>query len=98
MNAAVIASTENELRMLMGAASAIEEASLGVRKTYSGRIGSRDVIFCVSGMGKINAASAATYLLERFSPRILISTGSAGAFPESGLTVGDLAAATSEIC
>ena len=55
------------------------------------------VVIAVTGMGKINAAAAAAVLCERYTPELLINTGCAGAFPESGLTVGDLALASLEI-
>jgi futalosine hydrolase len=38
-----------------------------------------------------------TALLGRFEPEILINIGCAGAYPESGLAVGDLALATMEL-
>lgn len=55
------------------------------------------VIMAVTGMGKINAAAATALLCERHGPELIINTGCAGAFPESGLTLGDLALATVEV-
>lgn len=54
------------------------------------------VILAVTGMGKINAAATAAVLIERYRPACIINTGCAGAFPDSGLNVGDLAAAAVE--
>lgn len=63
----------------------------------SGKIHNKDVVYMVSGMGKANAAHAATILLERFSPDMLIVFGVGGAYPSSGLKVGDIAVAEKEI-
>jgi futalosine hydrolase len=56
-----------------------------------------NIIFCLSGAGITNAAIATTIVLERFSPDLVISTGIGGAYPWSGLKVGDIAIAEKEI-
>ncbi len=40
-----------------------------------------------SGIGKVNAAMATTILLEKFTPDVVLNTGSAGGFGEK-LEVG----------
>jgi len=62
-----------------------------------GNIGATRLVCCASGVGKANAASAATSLIERYRPELLIITGCGGAYPGSGLSVGDLALASDEI-
>ena len=42
-----------------------------------------------SGIGKVNAAISTTLLIEKFNPKLIINTGSAGALDES-LSVGDM--------
>lgn len=64
---------------------------------YSGKIGKNNIVHAISGMGKTNASHAATLLIERFSPRIIINFGIGGAYPLSGLRVGDIAIANKEI-
>ena len=64
---------------------------------YSGKIGKNNIIHAISGMGKTNASHAATLLIERFSPRIIINFGIGGAYPSSDLRVGDVAIADKEI-
>jgi futalosine hydrolase len=61
-----------------------------------GNFGNLPVIICAGGIGKINAATATTALIERHHPRLVINTGCAGAFLESGLSIGDLAVASEE--
>jgi futalosine hydrolase len=63
----------------------------------SGKLFGKDVIYTISGMGKTNAAHKATVLLERFSPRVVILFGVGGAYPSSGLRIGDVAIAEKEV-
>ncbi len=64
---------------------------------YEGRMHGKHVVYMVSGMGKTNAAHSATLLLEKFSPDVLILFGIGGAYPSSGLEVGDIAVADKEL-
>lgn len=48
-------------------------------------------------MGKVNAAHAATNLAHEYSPSLLLNIGIGGAYPSSGLSVGDIAVAEKEI-
>lgn len=64
---------------------------------YSGIIAGNRVVLGISGMGKTNAAHAATVLIERFSPSCIINFGIGGAYPSPGLKVGDIAVAAREI-
>lgn len=63
----------------------------------TGLVGGQEVVLCAAGVGKINAAAATAILIERYRPRLVINTGCAGAYQGSGLAIGDLALATSEI-
>ncbi|MDD4316823.1 MAG: 5'-methylthioadenosine/adenosylhomocysteine nucleosidase [Clostridia bacterium] len=45
---------------------------------YEGVIGDVDVVICLSGIGKVNAAFAATLLIQLYKPDFLISTGLSG--------------------
>lgn len=54
-------------------------------------------VLLVSGYDKVNAAHSITCLLEAVCPRLVVQAGVAGAFVSSGLGVGDLAVASSEI-
>jgi futalosine hydrolase len=61
-----------------------------------GLIHSLPVAVCAAGVGKVNAAAACAALIERLRPHLVITTGCAGAYPGSGLGIGDLAVAGSE--
>jgi futalosine hydrolase len=62
----------------------------------TGSLGPLDVVHMSSGPGMANAASAATLMMERYSPRAMVVFGIGGAFHGSGLSLGDVAAAKSE--
>ncbi len=61
------------------------------------KVGDAECLVAVSGVGKINAAGAATFLAERFQPRTLVSMGIGGAYPGTGLLPGDVVLASREI-
>lgn len=92
----VTASTQMELSLLIEGASALPIAGVGRLQAFRGDIAGRELILAVTGIGKVNAASALTVLLERFTPELVINTGCGGAFPGSGLAIGELAIAGSE--
>ncbi|HJV67259.1 MAG TPA: futalosine hydrolase [Geomonas sp.] len=92
----VTASTMMELSLLVQASSAQPMGGLRHLAAFRGRLGGREVVLAVTGIGKVNAASAATLLLERLEPELLINTGCGGAYPGAGLEVGALAFASSE--
>lgn len=62
-----------------------------------GTLAGRRVLLCTGGMGKVNAAHAATLLLTRYEPAALIVFGVGGAYPSSGATIGDIVLAREEI-
>ncbi len=68
------------------------------RKTvYQGKLSKTDVLLMNTGIGKVNAAHAATAVIEHFPIKHVINSGIGGAYPESGLEIGDAAIATKEV-
>lgn len=94
----IAAATRLELSLLVRSIGAREvRRKKGLHETYRGRVGDATVLLAVTGIGKANTASALTALLERHTPRLLIDTGCGGAYGGSGLAVGDLAVASTEV-
>lgn len=93
----VAAATAREISLLVRVMDARERTVQGLRETYEGECRGKRIVLAVTGMGKVNTASALTNLIGRFSPKLLINTGCAGAYGGSALSVGDLAIATAEI-
>jgi futalosine hydrolase len=81
----------------IGTVGGLKKETAGLSPIVSWNFSGKDIVYIVSGMGKVNAAHAATVLLERFSPRLVILFGVGGAYPSSGLKVGDVVAAEKEI-
>ncbi|AJE04578.1 futalosine hydrolase [Geobacter pickeringii] len=93
----ICAATFPELALLIRSIGARKRGGRAGRETYAGSIGKQKVVLAVTGIGKVNTASALTVLLETSAPRLVINVGCAGAFTESGLRVGDLAVASAEV-
>ncbi len=93
----ILSSVPAELELVI---SSLHEPCLNQGMIYpvtTGRIGSVSLVCSAGGVGKANAASAATLLTERYQPELVIITGCGGAYPGSGLSVGDIAVASDEI-
>jgi futalosine hydrolase len=93
----VTASTDQELSLLVRTGGARELPSTGRRQVYACEIGGIPVYLALTGIGKINAAATTAWLIDRFCPSLIINTGCAGAYPGSGLAIGEIALAESEI-
>jgi futalosine hydrolase len=93
----VTAATSLELSLLVEELEAAEKVFRGVPKIYEKIFPEKRVILAETGMGKVNAALTATALVCACDPDLLVNTGCAGAYVGSGLSVGDLALACTEI-
>ncbi|MBI1922262.1 MAG: futalosine hydrolase [Geobacter sp.] len=93
----VTASTLQEISLLTSPLGTTEISFDGAVKTFEKKLDNLTVILSITGIGKVNAASACTALIRHFKPGLIVNAGCAGAFPGSGMTVGDLAIATTEI-
>ncbi len=68
---------------------------IGRRPCWQGRLGGREVLLVLTGMGLVNAASAVTAVLEQVPGlSALVNLGCAGAYAGSGLAVGQAALAS----
>jgi futalosine hydrolase len=94
---AILASVPGEAQLFEGLLKVAGKKPSGGPLFYSGLIGENRVILVISGIGKTNAAHAATILLEKYSPSCVINFGVGGAYPSSGLKVGEIAVAEKEI-
>lgn len=93
----VTAATEREISQLVRELKAQPVPDASPRKIWRGEIDGCPVYLALTGIGKVNAGSTATSLIEKYRPRLLVNTGCGGAYSQSGLQVGDLAVATAEI-
>src|SRR5574341_1469121 len=94
---ALLCSVPAETELLLRQTVAPKITPLGSKEIIEGTIANKDVRLCVGGMGKVNAAHAATLLLTRYDPEALIIFGVGGAYPASGAQIGDVVLAKEEI-
>lgn len=93
----VIAAVDDELAELSRKLSFAGRSMIGTRNVISGKLGKVHVKLLVSGPGMINTAQALTAVIEHEKPHLIIQTGCAGVFRQSGLGLGDVGIATKEI-
>lgn len=93
----IIASILSEGMMFSNKFKPAGETLPGHPAFKGGIIAGNRVFFGVSGLGKTNAAHAATVLIEKFSPSCIVSFGIGGTYLSSGLRVGDIAVAEKEV-
>jgi futalosine hydrolase len=96
-NIAVLAATFDEISQLVESFQAKRESSSSPWRVFAARPGFTRFIFVVTGVGIANAAAATTSTIHLCSPDLLIITGCAGSYSGSGLAIGDLALATTEV-
>ena len=85
----IIGAMDEEIEIIKGKMTDKEETIIAGSLFIKGSLIGKDVVLLKSGIGKVNAAMATTILMERFSPKFIINTGSAGGFSEK-LEVGDI--------
>jgi futalosine hydrolase len=93
----VAAATEGELSLLRAALGARPLSRPSPFPAYATRSAGVRLLLAVTGIGKANGAAAVTLMAERYRPSLVINCGCGGAYPGSGLEVGHLAIATTEV-
>lgn len=94
---ALLCSVKTEADQLLGSLVDMRRATLGSKLLVEGKLNDQQILLCVGGMGKVNAAHAATIMLTRFNPEAIVVFGIGGAYPASGARIGDIAIAREEI-
>jgi futalosine hydrolase len=105
MLAGIIAPTQIEADLIIKQLSQKKENSIQGKSFYKGILGhktpaclaDREFIICICGIGKANAAHGTAILIEKFKPDLIYIIGVAGAYPSSGLKIGDIVIAEKEI-
>lgn len=90
---AVIAAMPQEIGHLKNSLEDCRSETFGAFTVYLGRLDGKNVLFALSGIGKVNAAATTALLLSRYRPDCVINTGSAGGLGQ-GLRVGDVVIGT----
>jgi len=85
----IIGAMDEEIELLKSRMSNKEEVEVANCLFVTGELEGSSIVLLKSGIGKVNAGMATAILAERFSPDLVINTGSAGGFSKT-LDVGDL--------
>jgi futalosine hydrolase len=93
----IIGAVDGELSGLRRRMNAWATEEIGRRPIQRGRLCGVSVRLMAAGPGAANTVQALTAVIEQAPPRLILQTGCAGAFRESGLTVGDIGVASEEI-
>jgi len=64
---------------------------------FKGKLSDQNILLMNTGIGKVNAAHSSTFILENYPVKCMINSGVGGAYPNSGLKIGDIAIASKEI-
>ena len=92
MKTGLIGAMHEEILMLEHDIENLKIGQHGARKFYEGTIGGKQLVMCLSGWGKVAAASTATSLLNLYRVDQLVFIGLAGSL-QNHLEIGDIVVA-----
>jgi futalosine hydrolase len=93
---ALLCSVKAEAEHLLASATVTRTSSIGSKSIVEGTLAGHPVLLCIGGMGKVNAAHAAT-ILSGYYPAAIINFGIGGAYPSSNAKIGNVVVAKEEI-
>nr|WP_297210396.1 futalosine hydrolase [Thermodesulfovibrio sp.] len=73
------------------------ENSIGNLLYTIGKLGKYEIVLCITGIGKVNAAISSTIAFQNLPIKKALISGIAGAYPNSGLNIGEIVVAQKEI-
>jgi futalosine hydrolase len=85
--------TDNILDLL----TRVRITEIAGKPVYQGSLVNINILIMHTGIGKVNAARAATSVIEGFPVHTMVNLGIGGAYPGAGLSLGDIAIASQEI-
>ncbi|MBS9779067.1 MAG: 5'-methylthioadenosine/adenosylhomocysteine nucleosidase [Moraxellaceae bacterium] len=89
----IIGAMPQEVELLIANLDNKQVTKIANFNLYHGVINNVPVVVMQSGIGKVNATIATTLLIEKFNPKAIINTGSAGGLGDN-LAVGDVVIGT----
>jgi futalosine hydrolase len=72
------------------------EQQVAGRRWQWGRLAGREILMVEGGIGAVNTAHALTCALQALQPALVLQAGVGGAYPGTGLGIGDIALASEE--
>lgn len=89
--------TEVECELIRKELKKKSENSIGNLRYTIGKLGKYEIVLCITGIGKVNAAISSTIVFQNLPIKKALISGIAGAYPNSGLNIGEIAVAQKEI-
>lgn len=86
-----------ESDLILSRLKSVRSSDVAGKPLFRGKLSGVPVVIMNTGIGKVNAAHAATGVMEKFPVSKILFTGVGGAYPGSGLSNGDIAVASKEI-
>ena len=93
----LLAALPNEGELILSQLRDVRTETRGDLEIHHGILADKELLIAFSGLGKINAATAASAILSSFSASRLWMWGSAGAYPSARVEIDDVALASEEI-
>ena len=75
---AFIVALYNEAKYLLDSITEKKEIELLDKKGFVGKLENKDVVLAISGIGKVSATLTTQYLIDKYSPEVIINFGSSG--------------------
>jgi futalosine hydrolase len=94
---ALLSAMPFESNSILSCLKNVRKTKIATAAVHRGALSGRDIVLAATGIGKVNAAILSTSILEQFRVQKIIFIGVGGAYPGSGLAVGDIAIASKEI-
>lgn len=93
----IIAATEGEVGPLRQKLDDRRKLRLAYGEGVSGCLLGIPLVLATLGVGKVNTAAGLALAIAQLKPAAVVQVGIGGAFPGSGLSVGDVAVASEEV-
>nr|MBO4517340.1 5'-methylthioadenosine/S-adenosylhomocysteine nucleosidase [Clostridia bacterium] len=74
----IVVALQNEAKGVIEKTSAVEKTTKNGKKIYYGTIGNNNFVLIISGIGKVNAALSAQYLIDNYPLQYIVNFGSCG--------------------
>ena len=94
---ALLSSMPFESNKILSQVNNVRRTKIAGKTVCKGKLLNTGILLMNTGIGKVNAAHSATGIIEEFPVRGIINLGVGGAYPGSGLKIGDIAVALREI-
>ncbi len=94
---ALLSSMPFESNKILSQLKNVHTTKIAGKTVCTGKLLNTGILLMNTGIGKVNAAHSATAVIGEFPVRNIINLGIGGAYPESGLDIGDIAVALKEI-